>query len=167
MPHESKSEIHEDALGGQGVEGMYLKHTICKIRILPSVQMLLPRVILACQIHTQMAVTVEHASVLDCDSDIPECVFEFIDRHMMRFTPCGAIGKQHIGALGLCACDTLKMVCNVITCEVHVISQHQAQFIEPFVACWLICTDQRVHGQHVHLVVMTEGCFFCHALTYP
>ena len=66
----------------------------------------------------------------------------------------GAVDKEHICALGLCAGDARKLTREKVADVVNIGGDDLAQLAEPLPPLGSICAGERVHGKHVHLVIM-------------
>ena len=60
-----------------------------------------------------------------------------------------------------------KMPSDKIAGKIHVPAQNLAQLIEPNLSVVAIGANERVHGEHIHGVVMTEGRFLSDAVAQP
>ena len=85
----------------------------------------------------------------------------------MGGAPVGAVHKEHVGALGLRYRYARKVLGDVAAGIVHVACQHLAQLVRPLVALGLVGSDEGVHGEHVHGVVVAEAGFFLDAVPPP
>ena len=85
----------------------------------------------------------------------------------MGFAPLLTIQEQHISSLRLGHLHLIEMFLNIIACKLHVLGEHLAKFIHPLIAFWLVRTNQRIHGQHIHLIIMTQAGFLVHSVTQP
>ena len=81
--------------------------------------------------------------------------------------PVGAVHEQHVGTLRLGDGHALEMLLDVIAGKVDVAGQHLAELVGPLVALGLVSTDQGVHGEDVHHVVVAQAGLFFHAVTPP
>ena len=72
----------------------------------------------------------------------------------MFFAPFRTIQKQHVSSLWAADLHSLKVFLNIIAGKVYVSGQYLTQFIYPLISFRLICSDQRVHRQNIHLVIM-------------
>ena len=70
-----------------------------------------------CQIHADVARTVELAAILDCNTHIIAGFQHIIDGFAVGFAPRAAVNKKHISALRLTDGDTFEVFFNVITGE--------------------------------------------------
>jgi len=75
--------------------------------------------------------------------------------------PFGTVEEQHVGTLGPRHLDTREPLLDEVDGIVDVAFEDLAQLIDPLVALRSVCADQRVHGQHVHAVVVREGGLLC------
>lgn len=117
------------------------------------------------QVHADMAGAVERPSVLPGHAHVPASLQQPVDGISMILTPLRAVREQHIGALGLRDTDTVEVVRDVGAGEVYIASEDLAQLVHPLVAFGLIGTNQGVHGQQVHAVVMGEGGLLVHPVS--
>ena len=75
-----------------------------------------------------------------------------------RFAPLLAVEQQHVGAFRfgqLTPWNAWWMIVGVI----DVAGEHRLQFVEPLMAFGPVGADQRVHGKHVHVVVVAFRAF--------
>ena len=92
---------------------------------------------------------------------------EIINGLAMSFTPPGTVDKQHIGSLRSADLQSLKMLFDIITGIVYIFCQHLTKLINPLISFWLVSPQQRMHGKHVHAVVMTQRRLLLHTLSNP
>ena len=59
------------------------------------------------------------------------------------------------------------MLCDISAGIVHVAGEHLAQLVQPFPAFRAIGRRQRVHGQHIHVVIVAQGGFLLHPVPEP
>ena len=71
--------------------------------------------------------------------------------------PLCAVRKEHVGALRLSQSDSLKVRADIFCRIVHVAGQDRAEFIDPLHSFCRVGSQQGVHGEYVHLIVMAEG----------
>ena len=80
----------------------------------------------------------------------------------MAGAPLFAVQIEHIGSFRLRKLHPFEILADIIVCVVHISRQNLAQLIQPFLALWTVCADERVHGQHVHAVVVAEAGLLAH-----
>ena len=116
------------------------------------------------QVHADAARTVEGPAVLP-DHAHPHAGFQqFVQRFAVGPAPVGAVQKQHVGAFRLCQLHAVKMGADVLHRPAHVFAQHLAQLVQPGRAGVRVSAHQRVHPQHVHLVVVGQRRLFVDAV---
>ena len=119
------------------------------------------------QIHAQVAGAKEHGAILDGSAHIPAGVLHILNGLAVGLAPVGAVHEQHIGTLRLGDGHALEMLLDVIAGKVDVAGQHLAELVGPLVALGLVGTDQGVHGENVHHVVVAQAGLLLHAVTPP
>ena len=62
----------------------------------------------------------EHATVLDVDTDAPALLLDPLDVSSVLLAPFGAVSEQHVGALGLLNGDAVEVLVDVIAGPVDV-----------------------------------------------
>ena len=83
----------------------------------------------------------------------------------MLLAPFGAVHEQHVSALRLGDGYTLKVLCDVIAGVIHIAGNGLTQLIDPLVTLGLVGTDQGVHGQDVHIVIVGLAALGDHTVT--
>ena len=111
-----------------------------------------------------MTGAVEHPSVLNSDAHIPSGLLQLVQSLAMRFTPLGAVRKEHVCALRLKNLHPVETTGDIIAGVVHIFGDNLPQFVRPHIALGLVGPNQRVHGEDVHVVVVTQRGLFCHPL---
>jgi len=119
------------------------------------------------KVHAHVAGAVESAAVLNRNAHIPAGLENVVNSLAVRLAPLRAVNKEHIGALGLGNLNALKVIPDVITGKVHVAAENFNELIQPLVTLGLVGTDERVHGQHVHAVVVGQAGLLAHAVMPP
>ena len=119
------------------------------------------------QIDAQMAGAVEHHAVLHGSTDGPAGFLHILNGLAVGGAPVGAVHKEHIGAFGLCHMDTLEVLCDVVTGKIHVAGQRLTELVGPLIALGAVGTDEGVHREDVHGVIVAEGGFLLDAVTPP
>ena len=71
----------------------------------------------------------------------------------MRLAPARAVDEQHVGALGPAHVEPLEVLADVVAGIADVLAQHLAELVHPLVALGTVGAHERVHGEHVHVVV--------------
>ena len=104
----------------------------------------------------------EHPAVLPGHPHVPAGLEHLGDGAAVGCAPIGAVQEEHVGALGFCHRNALEMGVDVVAGEVHVAAEHPAELVHPVVALGAVGTDERVHGQHIHLIVMGLGALGHH-----
>ena len=99
----------------------------------------------------------EHTAVLPGHADVPAGLFHLVDGLAVGGAPVGAVQKQQVCSFGLGHAHTREMLGNVPAGVVYVLGQHGAQLVHPGAALGGVGSQQCVHGQDIHLVIM---CFF-------
>ena len=59
------------------------------------------------------------------------------------------------------------MLCDVVAGEIHIAGQRLTELVGPHIALGAVGTDESVHREDVHGVVVAEGGFFLDAVTPP
>ena len=85
----------------------------------------------------------------------------------MRFAPFCAVHKEHVRALRLRDLHAVEPRFDIVAGEINVAREHGAQLVRPLAALRGIGGDKRVHGEHVHAVIVRKRTFFFHAVAYP
>ena len=119
------------------------------------------------QIDAQMAGAVEHHAVLHGSTDGPAGFLHVLNGLAVGGAPVGAVHKEHIGAFGLCHMDTLEVLCDVVAGEIHIAGQRLTELVGPLIALGAVGTDEGVHREDVHGVIVAEGGFLLDAVTPP
>ena len=107
----------------------------------------------------------EHPAILDRNAYVPASLFQFLNGLAVLLAPFGAVHEQHVSALRLGDGHTLKMLCDVIAGVIHIAGNSLTQLIDPLVTFGLVGTDQGVHGQDVHIVIVGLAALGDHAVT--
>ena len=116
------------------------------------------------EIDAQMAGSVEHLSVLQGNSPAPAEVFQFPERFAAGFAPPGAVGEQHISPLGFCQRDAFKVPADIFHRIADIAGENLPELIQPGLTLLGISPDQGMHGEHIHLIIVTERRFLADAL---
>ena len=119
------------------------------------------------QIDAQMAGAVEHHAVLHGSTDGPAGFLNVLNGLAVGGAPVGAVYKEHIGAFGLCHMDTLEVLCDVVAGEIHIAGQRLTELVGPLIALGEVGTEEGVHREDVHGVIVAEGGFLLDAVTPP
>ena len=98
----------------------------------------------------------ERGALLPCDADVPASFDQIVDRDPVRLAVGFTVQEQHICPLGLRYLYAVEVVTDKINREVDVVGQYETQLIHPNVSLRLIRSDQRVHGQNVHRVIVAH-----------
>lgn len=119
------------------------------------------------QIHAQVAGAKEHGAILNGSAHIPAGVLHILNGLAVGLAPVGAVHEQHVGTLRLGNGHALEVLLDVIAGKVDVAGQHLAELVGPLVALGLVGTDQGVHGEDVHHVVVAQAGLLLDAVTPP
>ena len=75
----------------------------------------------------------------------------------MGGAPLRAVDKEHVGALRLLHAHAIKALGNVVAGPVNVCTQDLGELVHPLVSLRPVRAHERVHGEHVHVVVVALG----------
>ena len=106
------------------------------------------------EVHSDAPRIVEGRSLLPRYADVPALLDQVVDRNTVRLAVILAVHEQHIGTLGLRERHALEMLTNIIIRKIDVLRKHPTQLVHPQLSLRLVRTNERVHGQDVHGIVM-------------
>ena len=97
----------------------------------------------------------ERAAVLISHAYARPLVEQPLNIAAMLAAPLGAVQKHHVRALRTRIGHALKMLIHVIAEVLDIVGKHLVELVHPLVALRLVGTDKRMHGEDVHLVVVS------------
>ena len=109
------------------------------------------------EVDAEVPLAVEHGAVLEGDADVPAELFELGQGPAVGPAPVFAVGEEHVGALGLEKGYAVEIFTDVSGGKADVAGQDLAELVDPPGAFGAVGTDEGVHGEDVHLVVVAEG----------
>ena len=93
-----------------------------------------------------------------CQSNtyIPAGFLHLVNGDAMICAPLSAIQKQHISAFRFGDLHAGEVLRDKITGVIHIAGNGLTQFVYPLIAFRSVRADQRMHGQHIHGIVMAQ-----------
>ena len=76
-----------------------------------------------------------------------------------------SVQKQHIGALGYRGADPRKVFPDKRNSVIDIFLQNLAELIQPLRPFRAVCSDQGMHGKHIHGIVVSSGARLCNAVS--
>ena len=111
-----------------------------------------------------MTLPVEHFPVLKGDARLPAEMFQFLQGLFVCPAPARTVGEEHIGPLRFGQGDTLEAAADIIHRIAGISRKDPAQFFQPCLPLRGIGSDQGVHGQHIHIIIVAQRGFFQNSL---
>src|SRR5699024_8743557 len=66
-----------------------------------------------------------------------------------------------------CQLNAGKMSGNIVIGIVDILCKNLAELVYPFIALWFVGTDQGMHAQYIHTVIVGKRRLFLHPVTDP
>ena len=81
--------------------------------------------------------------------------------------PFGAVREEHICSLRFRKRYPLKVIPEIINGIAYIFRQYTAQFVHPLRPFLPISSNQSMHRQDIHIIIMTKGRFLEDTLPQP
>ena len=83
----------------------------------------------------------------------------------MLLTPLATVNEKHVGAFRAADRNTIEVFLYIIAGIINISGNDFAELIQPLISFRLIGADQRMHGKHVHAVVVAQAGLLIYAIT--
>ena len=106
----------------------------------------------------------ERTAILVANAHAGTLIEQPLNIAAMLAAPLGAVQKHHVRALRTRIGHALKMLVHVIAEVLDIAGKHLIELVHPLIALRLVGTDKRMHGEDIHLVVVSLVGHGAHAV---